>query len=127
MGAGTPHQCRVLVIEDDQAILQMLALVLEAAGYVPQLAANGAEGLSVLDAATALPRLILLDLQMPVIDGRAFLQHQRAHPQWNAIPVILMTAAHQSAASRHELAVDATISKPFEPDALLDLLARWCQ
>jgi CheY-like chemotaxis protein len=82
--------CAVLLVEDDPATRQMMARALEKAGWRVSEAGNGREGLERL--AGEKPRLILLDLMMPVMDGFDFLLEMRAKAEWQDIPVIVLTA-----------------------------------
>jgi len=80
----------VLLVEDDQAAREVMARTLEKADWVVAEAGNGREALDQL--ARQKPRLILLDLMMPVMDGFDFLLEMRANTEWQDIPVIVLTA-----------------------------------
>jgi CheY-like chemotaxis protein len=80
----------VLLVEDDQATREMMARTLEKAEWQVNEAGNGREALDQL--ARGKPRLILLDLMMPVMDGFDFLLEMRANAEWQDIPVIVLTA-----------------------------------
>lgn len=82
---------KILVVEDDAAIREVLTEILELDGYEVDAASNGEEGLQSL-AKKPLPHLILLDLMMPVKDGFAFRSEQLANPVWSKIPVIVLSA-----------------------------------
>jgi CheY-like chemotaxis protein len=82
---------RILVVEDDAAIREVLTEILELDGYLVDAASNGDEGIKALEQ-NPLPDLILLDLMMPVKDGFAFRNEQVANPQWATIPVIVLSA-----------------------------------
>ena len=87
----TPNEpCSVLLVEDEQATREMMARTLEKADWQVIEAGNGREALDRL--AQQKPRLILLDLMMPVMDGFDFLLEMRARPEWQDIPVIVLTA-----------------------------------
>lgn len=81
----------ILLVDDDPDIREALAMVLEIAGHTVVAASNGAQALELLRR-TPLPRVILLDLMMPVMDGLTFLREARANPAWRDIPVVVMTA-----------------------------------
>ena len=85
--ATTKHT--VLLIDDDESIRKVLRLRLERAGYRVLIAQQGEEGLAL--ATTERPALILLDLQMPRMDGREVLRRLKANPDTKPIPVILLT------------------------------------
>jgi len=80
----------VLVVEDDAENRELMARTLEKSGWEVSEAGNGQEALDVLPSIE--PRLILLDLMMPVMDGFGFLAALRAKPEWQHIPVIVITA-----------------------------------
>ena len=113
--------CRVLVVEDDLSLRALLASVLVDAGYRVLTAEHGRAALDLVDSGFA-PDLILLDLWMPVMDGRAFL---RAYRQRTAarVPVVVVTAALH--ADAEVLGVDAVVGKPFDVDDLLATVERY--
>ena len=82
--------CSVLLVEDDKATREMMARTLEKFDWQVSEAGNGREALDQL--AQEKPRLILLDLMMPVMDGFDFLLEMRANAEWKDIPVIVLTA-----------------------------------
>jgi signal transduction histidine kinase/CheY-like chemotaxis protein len=98
----TPHEsCSVLLVEDDPATREVMVRTLEKAGWAVTEAGNGREALDRL--AQRKPRLILLDLMMPVMDGFDFLLEMRANPDWQDIPVIVLTAKDLSDEDRRVL------------------------
>jgi CheY-like chemotaxis protein len=107
----------VLLVDDDEDIRNLVTLLLGDAGYEVRTAADG------LAASEALsdwrPDVILLDLMMPVMDGRAFLAHRRTAPELLGIPVIVMTASRNSEGDAEESGVAATVAKPFDIRSLL--------
>ena len=80
---------KVLIVEDDQAIAEMYQLKCELSGILVKLAQNGLEALSVLEGFT--PDIVLLDLQMPQMNGAEFLSQFRQRPQYSAVPVLILT------------------------------------
>lgn len=107
----------LLVIDDEQAVLQMLQDVLEDEGYVVLMAHNGQEGFD--RALEGRPDLILTDLMMPVMNGHTLAQRLRAEPRTAQIPLIAMSAAYRA---RDGDTFDAVIAKPFDLVPLLDLI-----
>ena len=93
--------CPVLLVEDDAETREIMARTLEKAGWAVSGAGNGQEALDVME--TMQPRLILLDLMMPVMDGFGFLAALRARPEWQHIPVIVVTAKDLTAEDRDRL------------------------
>jgi CheY-like chemotaxis protein len=82
----------ILLIEDDEGIRTVLIECLTDKGYVVYGAEHGADALALLGSTMATPRLMLLDLMMPIMDGWAFRRRQRANPAWADIPVVVLTA-----------------------------------
>ncbi|OUD16253.1 response regulator [Thioflexithrix psekupsensis] len=91
----------VMVIEDDPVTQERLSAGLKQQGWRVFKAENGQVALEHLNERK--PVLILLDLLMPVMDGFEFLQHLRQHPQWQDIPVIVLTSTKLSAKDHEEL------------------------
>jgi signal transduction histidine kinase/DNA-binding response OmpR family regulator len=86
----------ILVVEDDQPTRELLCHSLKTMGYAPSAAINGRSGLDWL-ASNPPPRLILLDLMMPEMDGFEFLRELRKRPTFAEIPVIVVTAKELTA------------------------------
>jgi len=94
--------CPVLLVEDDVTTRTLMAQTLEKAGWTVSEVGNGQEALDMMP--DVQPRLILLDLMMPVMDGFGFLAAMRARPEWRHIPVIVITAKDLTAEDRARLA-----------------------
>lgn len=86
---GNTDQKTVMLIEDEEASREAMTLLLENAGWRVFQAENGQVALEYLEKKH--PALILLDLNMPVLDGFEFLEHLEAEEQWNSIPIIILT------------------------------------
>lgn len=108
----------ILVVEDDRDIRAGLKEILEVEGYVVQCASDGAAALELL-ARGPLPRIILLDVMMPGMGGLDFRRQQLAHPEFQGIPVIALTADARIADRARELKADGAVRKPFALDDLL--------
>jgi CheY-like chemotaxis protein len=119
-GAAVPR--RVLVVDDDPDIRDLLVLVLSDEGYEALAAPDGRAALAV--AAEQAPALVLLDYNMPVCDAPAFVATYRRRPPPHA-PIVVMTAAHNVERRAAEVGADAWLGKPFELGALLDVVARY--
>ena len=115
----------IMVVEDDEAIRETLAEVLEGEGYGVTRAANGAEALERLHG-SGRADLILLDLMMPVMDGWELRARLRSDPQYAAIPVVVVSAHHAVAGQADRLGVQAWLAKPFDIDHLLGTIDRLC-
>jgi CheY-like chemotaxis protein len=114
----------ILVVDDDPDIRDSLGALLEAEGYVVELASNGQEALEYLAKGTGPPCLILLDLMMPVLDGHGFLRQRTADPALAAIPVVVITAAGEHR-SRGVQASDV-LPKPLDVGRLLVAVQQYC-
>jgi CheY-like chemotaxis protein len=115
--AGT----RVLVVEDEAAIRELLIEHLEDQGYTPQAAGSIDEAYARIAESGA--GLILLDLMLPGASGWTFLRQRRDEPTLAAIPVLVLSAAPQERLREaKQLGADAFLSKPFDLDVLSALL-----
>ena len=110
---------RILVVDDEPAIAEVLADLFEDERYVVEIANNGAEGLLCAD--RNVPDLVLLDVMMPVLDGPGMLQAMRRSQRLARVPVLFMSAARPSLEG---LDYAGFVEKPFDMDALLVLVAR---
>jgi two-component system response regulator MprA len=105
----------ILVVDDDPDIRNIVTRVLTAEGYAVHTAAHGAEALALMH--KQMPDGVVLDLGMPVMDGKSFLRVCRADPSFAGVPVALFTTTND-AALRY-LDVQAYISKPFDVDQVI--------
>jgi DNA-binding response OmpR family regulator len=110
---------RVLVVEDDDNIRDLVDIVLSTAGYEVLTAPNGAAALQLIGQTR--PDLVLLDMRMPVMDGWEFARRyrERAEP---AAPILVLTAARDAAARAAEIDANGYLGKPFEMQELLSLV-----
>ena len=111
----------ILVVDDDAAIRRVVAAVLADEGYTVAEAPDG--GAALARARAAPPRLILLDMRMPGMDGWEFARRYRRRPGPHA-PIICVTAAVDAAARGAQIGAVAALGKPFDLDALLALVGR---
>jgi CheY-like chemotaxis protein len=110
----------ILVVDDEPGIVDVMIAVLEDAGHDASGANNGREALSKLEASQ--PDLLLLDLEMPVLDGAATLSAMKANPRLASVPVLMMSGITESMVKRRCRGYDAFLRKPFSLDDLLDTL-----
>ena len=96
-----PAAGAVMVVDDDTFMREMVRRQLEKAGWQVTEAENGRKALEQMQSER--PQLILLDLMMPEMDGFAFVQELRQHPDWQSIPVIITTAKELTDADRQQL------------------------
>jgi two-component system cell cycle response regulator DivK len=110
---------RILVIEDQEDNRAILRDLLSAAGYILIEAVNGAEGVAAAEA--ELPDLILMDIQMPVMDGYEATRLIKANPSCAAIPVIAVTSYALSGdeAKTQAAGCDGYVAKPYSPRQML--------
>jgi len=110
---------KVLIIDDEPELMEMVSLRLEANDYQVISACDGQEGLD--KARSEKPDLIILDLMLPKIEGYKVCRLLKFDERYKHIPIILFTArALQSDIKLGaEVGADAYITKPFEPDMLL--------
>lgn len=111
----------VLLIEDDPFIREALSEVLQDEGFAVETAVHGRAAADLLDAG-ARPRLILLDLMMPVMDGWQFMGLLRAHEDWAQIPVIVVSAAKEALPE----GACSCLSKPLDLAKLFDTMGSYC-
>lgn len=113
---------RALVVDDNADIRLVMRMALEPYGFQVSQAANGIEALNQLSAGGELPDLVVLDVQMPDLDGWETLRMIRVNSMTAALPVIMCTvkARPQDMALGWELGCDGYVSKPFEPRELAD-------
>jgi two-component system, chemotaxis family, chemotaxis protein CheY len=115
----------VLVVDDEPPLRSLMRQALEDEGCTVFEAANGAEALRLLrHELVRPPDLILLDIGMPVMDGRAFADVYRREAGQRA-PVVVMTAAHDAARAAAEVGADSYVAKPFVLDTFLDVVAHF--
>ena len=116
---------RVLLAEDNEINQQVARELLEAAGLVVDIAANGREAVHL--ARTRPYDIVLMDIQMPVLDGIAATRELRAETRFAALPILAMTA-HAMAGDRDrslEAGMNDHVVKPIDPDTLYAALQRW--
>jgi two-component system, cell cycle response regulator DivK len=110
---------RILVVEDQEDNRQILRDLLSNAGYEMIEAEDGQQALT--QAAKHKPDLILMDIQLPLLDGYEATRRIKADPALNAIPIIVVTSYALSGDEdkAHAAGCDAYVAKPFSPRALL--------
>ena len=116
---------RILVVEDHEDNRQILRDLLANAGYEMIEAENGEQGL--MAAAKYRPDLILMDIQLPILDGYQATRRLKADPALKAIPIIVITSYALSGDDEKAFAAgcDAYVSKPYDPIALLAIIRQY--
>jgi len=110
---------RLLFVEDDVDIRETLTEILREEGWQVQSAGHGKEALALLRAGQPLPKVILLDLMMPVMNGWQFRAEQLADPDLGRLPVVIVSAAGNIEQTAAQLGATAFVRKPVVMDALL--------
>lgn len=120
-----PHapKCHILVVEDDEDIRVALTSLLEDEGYKVAGAANGKEGLAVLETIER-PCVVLLDLMMPVMSGPEFLSRLRNDDVLAPTPVLVVSAWPKEAERLGN--VQGFVKKPVDLPLLLGLIEQYC-
>ncbi len=111
---------KILIVEDDTALLEGLRDILELSGYHITTARNGEEGLKALEAGP-LPELVISDIMMPRMDGYEFYNAVRARSEWVNVPFVFLTAkGEKNDVNRGKLmGADEYLVKPFDEEDLL--------
>ncbi len=111
---------RLLVVDDDPVIVELLRINFEIEGFEVLSASDGEEGLR--RARSERPDLVLSDIMMPRLDGLQLLSRLRADPATASLPVVLLSAKAQHAEVEQGMAMGAAdyVTKPFDPLELLD-------
>jgi two-component system, OmpR family, response regulator VicR len=116
---------RIIYIEDDPDMIDLVSLILNRRGYSVQGADGGVKGLELV--ISELPDLVLLDLMMPDLDGWDVYQQMKAQAKTRNIPVIVITAKAQAidrVLGLRIAKVDDYICKPFSPNELIASIDR---
>jgi CheY-like chemotaxis protein len=117
---------RVLLVDDDDDIREVLMDVLAAEGYRTEAAKDGLDALAKLDTGDR-TLVIVLDMMMPRMDGETFLKELRSNPAMIDTPVVVISGNAAARAKAQELQAAACLMKPFELDELLHVLRRLTQ
>jgi len=115
---NTSAMKKILIVEDDISIRELLVEIFESEGYEVNSSQNGSEGIKALEQGK--PDVILMDILMPVMDGYAFREEQIKKPEWNEIPVLAMSAQNQELEKLEAYGIKHFIQKPLELDHLLN-------
>jgi DNA-binding response OmpR family regulator len=113
---------RVLVVEDDDVIRQLITVNLELEGFEVVTAVDGQDALDKVG--DAQPDVITLDVMMPRLDGWSTAERLRDNAETASIKIVLLSARAQDAdvARGERIGVDAYLTKPFDPDELIEVV-----
>lgn len=115
----------VLVVEDENDIRELMAAILESAGYTVSVARHGAEALAYLKGGSR-PCIILLDLMMPVMDGWTFYSEKQKDPEIAAIPILVVSAVDRQDPRNGVMKAVAHLPKPLDIGNLLAAVGIHC-
>ena len=120
-----PH--KILVADDEPALLRLMEFVLAKQGHTMITATNGQEALT--QARREQPDLIVLDIMMPILDGYQVAEAIRADDEIKTTPIIMLSAKAQDEdiARGVEAGVDHYVTKPFSPDELTTLVTNYLE
>lgn len=115
----TEKKVKIAVIDDEKGLVLTIKTLLESRGFLVSFAYNGKEGLEVIKREK--PDIILLDIMMPVKDGRDLLKDMKNDPEIKDIPVIVLTAKDEQFVRDYMLELGAYeyITKPYDSYAML--------
>ena len=111
---------KVLVVDDEVGITEILESILVDAGYLVEIATSGEGALQRL--AAGVPDAIILDVRMPGLDGPGLLLGLRLDPSWAAIPVVVMSSLPEEAVAAQDDGYDTFLRKPFRVSSVLAAL-----
>ena len=118
----SPRTIEVLVVEDDDDIRAALEDILKDQGYELATAANGADALAHIDG-SGMPKLIVLDLMMPVMDGWTFHRELLRRPHGDQVPVVILSGFPLPSGAETTAGIRHYVAKPIKLDTLLGLVA----
>lgn len=113
----------VLIVEDDSTIREVMADALTDEGYLVLQARDGEEALARIESDQ--PGLILLDMRLPVLDGWGLARRMRE--KGLKVPIVIVTATHNTAVWAKEIGAVGYLAKPFDLDDLVKVVQRQCQ
>ena len=115
---------RVMVVDDSPSVRRVVTNLIKNAGWSAVPAKDGLEALETLQRATSLPDLILLDIEMPRMDGYELLSTLRGQEAFRELPVVMVTSRAGDKHRRKALDLGATgyVVKPYQDEALLKLI-----
>ena len=127
---GGSRRARVLIVEDNLVNQKVISAVLKKGQYRTAIAGDGSQGLTMLDNAMGVAdpfSLVLMDIQMPVMDGLEATRRIRENPAWRHLPIVAMTA-HAMNEDRErclEAGMNSYVLKPVKADHLLQTIERF--
>ena len=114
---------KILVADDDKAILEVIKIILEENGYSVIAVDSGAEVLDLIE--KNIPDLVLLDVWMSGYDGRDIAKQIRTQEKTKGIPIVIISAHHNTAKMASDAGANDFIAKPFDITSLLSKVAKY--
>jgi two-component system OmpR family response regulator len=111
-------------VDDEEDVRDVLSEALRGAGYEVRSFGDGSDALEAIEGASEPPRLVILDLLLPHLDGREVLKRLRAGRRVPDVPVLVMTGAEVTERHFEPLRVSAVLEKPIPMDELLEAIAK---
>lgn len=119
-----PGKCKtILIVEDDDDIRNVMVDLLESEGYITKAATNGKEALDLLEA-MGKPCLVLLDMMMPIMNGRQFLDTLMTDTLLAPIPVLIVSAVADKTNTEGSIGF---LKKPIDIDVVLNVVSQYCK
>jgi CheY-like chemotaxis protein len=118
---STENPCKVLIVEDDDGARAALGDIFDGEGFQVACSPNGQEALDYLRKSPA-PDIIILDLQMPVMDGWKFRREQKKDQRFAKVPVVVVTAFSPP----ENIDAAAILQKPIDVEKLLGVVRQYC-
>lgn len=116
----------VLLVEDDRIVAAMVKHLLARQGYEVHSAGDGRAAAAMIDEINA-PRLVILDVMLPFVDGFELISHIKSKPEWGEVPIIMLTSKTQerNVVRALDSGADDYIVKPFQPQELIARVRRF--
>lgn len=120
---------RILLVDDDDLLVEMIKFRLCASGFEVRTAGNGVLALQTVEEESARFDLIILDASMPEMDGYEVLRRLRANPRWADLPVLMLSGRRKEKDVMAGVSAGANdyIAKPFRPDELVSRIGRFVE
>jgi CheY-like chemotaxis protein len=114
----------ILIVDDEEDVVKVTTFRLKSLGYNVAVGVNGQEALNLIKEKR--PDLVLLDLRLPVMDGRDVCKAVKADPELEDIPIVMFTASTQQiSVQAKEAGADGFLVKPFEQEQLIAVLDKF--
>lgn len=116
---------KILTVDDSMSVRKMIEFALKSKGYAVSAAVDGQEGLEILERGDRFD-LVVLDINMPRMDGLTLLKTVRARPNWARLPILMLTTEGQDTDRDQALSLGASdyMVKPFKPTELIERVAK---